>query len=94
MIKINPQFKDECIQIFGEADGVKVYNFYKKYLNTRQSSKQDKFMSLTERRLKSINYLVKNYGKEAVLSGIDYYIDKKGLVEDVPPSSKGSIAQF
>ena len=76
MIKINPRFKDECIQIFGEADGVKVYNFYKKYLNTRQSSKQDKFMSLTERRLKSINYLVKNYGKEAVLSGIDYYIDK------------------
>jgi hypothetical protein len=61
--------------MFGEANGGKIYTFYRS-LKTAKQTKQDRFMTLTERRTKSIDYLVKNYGEHYLLAGIDLF-DKK-----------------
>jgi hypothetical protein len=75
MKKIQTEFKQQCIDIFGEQ-GDFVYEFYKS-LKTSIQSKQDKLMSLTERRTRSLSYLVEHFGKDAILNTITSFNKKR-----------------
>ncbi len=74
-MKLQTEFKQYCIDEFGDK-GDFVYEFYRS-LKTSVQTKQDKFMSLTERRVKSLSYLIKNCSKEAILNTIESFNKKK-----------------
>lgn len=81
MVELKNEFKEFCISSFKE-EGEFIYKTYKglKFPNTRP---EHKFMLLTERRKKNIEYFIKQYGVDKFLQGARYYAMQldKGLIK-------------
>ena len=89
---ITTQFKKFCTEKFG-SDGLKVYKFYTKLYfpsGSETFGSTKKIVTLTEKRIKNITYLLDKYGKEAFLEGIERH--NKANIAGVLPTF--SIAYF
>lgn len=76
MEKIVPERKQFCIDIFGEEEGSKVYEFYSRTLKIKSYSgdvRGAKSLSKTERIKLSITSLVEECGKEAIVKGMEKF---------------------
>ncbi|GEM_PF-4822682 len=74
MKTITTEFKELCISKLGQNNGERVYFFYMKL--SKKSYSTEKGLNLTTRRSKSLNYLLDNYGEEALLKTIDIFEKK------------------
>jgi hypothetical protein len=72
---LQPQFKQFCIDKVGQECAEKIYSFYKS-LSTKQQGKTDKFLNLSERRERSLTFLLENYGIDNILETIDIFNKK------------------
>jgi len=70
MKKIQPKFKNYCDTFLrNEEDSVLVYNFYRS-LKTPPQAQGDKFLTATQRKKKSLKYLLDNFSVEILLESI------------------------
>mgnify|MGYP001198480685 CR=1 FL=1 len=73
MKTIQSAFKSFCIEKFGTEQGLKVYKFYTKlfFPSGKDFFANKKTVTLTEKRIKNITYLLDKYGVDAFLEGIE-----------------------
>ena len=84
MIEIREKFKQFCVDLFGEEDGILVASFYNKFFSPTVYKKEGAERSLTyENKVSNINYLIESAGKDNFLACV-YKFKRdwdKGLVK-------------
>jgi predicted RNA binding protein with dsRBD fold (UPF0201 family) len=82
-----PEFKQYCIDTFGEAQGTKIYQFYTKTLHvdcttsnkeykSKESFKKNTYMPSNERRLRHLKSLCEQFSKQSIIEAMDKFMSK------------------
>ena len=82
-----PEFKQYCIDTFGESQGTKVYQFYTKTLHvdcttsnkeykSKENFKKNTYMPSNERRLRHLKTLCEQFSKKSIIEAMDKFMSK------------------
>ena len=82
MKSLQTEFKEFCVENFGEENGEKIYVFYRS-LDKGRIKQGSKNLSLSERRIRSLDYLKENFDDQAILNTIDIFNKKLESGESV-----------